>query len=73
MAARSNLSLESRFLNRLLNKLGWRGLGAFLLSLVGLALVILGILFLFQGPNSKSRKLRITSGTDIEVREKMVQ
>jgi TRAP-type uncharacterized transport system substrate-binding protein len=48
-------------------------MGAFLLSLVGLALVILGILALAHGSSSTKRNLRITSGTEVEVREKMVQ
>jgi TRAP-type uncharacterized transport system substrate-binding protein len=73
MVARPNLSQESRFLRRLLNRLGWRGMGAFLLSLVGLAFVVVGILAFAQGFQAKNRKLRITSGTDVEVREKMVQ
>ncbi|MGA7305171.1 MAG: hypothetical protein WBW88_09870, partial [Rhodothermales bacterium] len=73
MPGQANRSQRWLALRRLLNKLGWRGMGAFCLSLVGLALLILGGLVLFQGFGSKSRTLRITSGTDIEVREKMVQ
>ncbi|MGE3806269.1 MAG: TAXI family TRAP transporter solute-binding subunit [Gemmataceae bacterium] len=64
---------DNRFVTRLLDRLGWRGLGALSLSLVGLLLVILGVLALSQRSSSPSYQLRISSGTDVEVREKMVQ